>query len=123
MLPHGELNFVGSFLVAVISSVPSSSQSFRRFLPRRSHQQFIGLVAYAAAWRDAPVKELRACEAAADHCLSAVLERRLDEARCLRMTKGAKTHRKARSHRAWRRNAERMPRNRQRNRCRSTTQS
>jgi hypothetical protein len=62
------------------------------------------------SWRDALVKELRAYKATADHCLSVVLDRRRDEARCLRMMKGAKTHHKARAHRAWRRNAERMAR-------------
>ena len=72
---------------------------------------FQDLDAYAAAWRDALVKELRAYKAAADHCLSAVLDRRFDEARCLRRMKGAKTHHKVRAHRAWRRNAERMARN------------
>jgi hypothetical protein len=66
---------------------------------------------YAAAWRDALVKELRAYKAAVDHCLSAVLERRFDEARCLRIMKGAKTHHQVRARRAWRRNAERMARN------------
>jgi hypothetical protein len=68
------------------------------------------LDAYAAAWRDALVKELRAYKAAADHCFSVILARRRDEARFLKM-KGAKTHNKARTHRAWRRNAERMARN------------
>ena len=70
---------------------------------------FQGLDAYAAAWRDVLVKELRTYKAAADHCFGVVLERRRDEARFLRM-KGAKTHHKARAHRAWRRNAERMAR-------------
>ncbi len=70
--------------------------------------------ACAAAWRDALVKELRAYKAAVDHCLGAVLERRFDEARCFRLMRGAKTHHKARAHRAWRRNAERMARNRAR---------
>jgi hypothetical protein len=54
---------------------------------------FQDLDAYAAAWRDALVKELRAYKSAADHCFSAILERRRDEARFLRM-KGAKTHHK-----------------------------
>ena len=58
------------------------------------------LDAYAAALREA-----------LDHCLHVVLDRRSDEARCLRLMKGAKTHHKARTHRAWRRNAERMARN------------
>ena len=70
---------------------------------------FQDLDAYAAAWRDALVKELRAYKAAADNCFSAILERRRDEAHFLRMS-GAKTHNKARAHRAWRRNAERMAR-------------
>jgi hypothetical protein len=78
---------------------------------RPSALAFQNLDAYAAAWRDALVKELRAYKAAADHCLSVVLDRRRDEARFLRMMKGAKTHHKARAHRAWRRNAERMARN------------
>jgi hypothetical protein len=71
------------------------------------------LDAYAAAWRDALVKELRAYKATSDHCFSVVLQRRFDEARFLRLNggKAAKTHHKARAHRAWRRNAERMARN------------
>ena len=74
---------------------------------------FQDLDAYAAAWRDALVKELRAYKAAADHCFSVVLQRRFDEARFLRLNggKAAKKHPKARAHRAWRRNAERMHRN------------
>jgi hypothetical protein len=67
--------------------------------------------AYAAAWRDALVKELRAYKAAADHCFTVVLQRRFDEAHCYRLMKGAKTHHKVRAHRAWRRNAERMAHN------------
>jgi hypothetical protein len=72
---------------------------------------FQDLDAYAAAWRDALVKELRAYKATSDHCFSVVLERRRDEARCYRLMKCAKTHHKVRAHRAWRRNAERMARN------------
>ena len=70
------------------------------------------LDAYAAAWRDALVKELRAYKATSDHCFSVVLDRRRDEARFLRLNGGvaAKTRPKARAHRAWRRNAERMAR-------------
>jgi hypothetical protein len=66
--------------------------------------------AYAAAWRDALVKALRTYKAAADRCFSAVLDRRFDEARLLRLNGGvaAKTRHRARAHRAWRRNAERM---------------
>jgi hypothetical protein len=71
---------------------------------------FQDLDAYAAAWRDALVKELRAYKATSDHCFSVVLQRRFDEARCYRLMKGAKTHHKVRAHRAWRRNAERMAR-------------
>ena len=71
------------------------------------------LDAYAAAWRDAIVKELRAYKATADHLFSVVLGRCFDEARFLRWNggKAAKTHPKARALRAWRRNAERMQRN------------
>jgi hypothetical protein len=71
------------------------------------------LDAHAAAWRDALVKELRACKATSDLCFSVVLDRCFDEARFLRLNGGvaAKTHPKARAHRAWRRNAERMARN------------
>ena len=67
----------------------------------------------AAARRDALVKELRAYKAATDRCFSVVLDRRRDEARFLRLNGGvaAKTRPKARAHRAWRRNAERMARN------------
>jgi hypothetical protein len=72
--------------------------------------EYQDLDAYAAAWRDALVKELRAYKAAVDHCLSAVLERRFNESRSYRMMNGAKAHHKARAHRAWRRNAERMAR-------------
>ena len=79
--------------------------------PKALDSDFQNLDAYAAAWRDALVKELRAYKAIADHCLSVVLDRRRDEARFLRRMKGAKTHPKARAHRAWRRNAERMARN------------
>ncbi len=68
------------------------------------------LDAYAAAWRDALVKELRAYKATSDHLFSVVIGRCFDEARFLRLN-GTKTHHKARAHRAWRRNAERMARN------------
>jgi len=67
-----------------------------------------------AAWRDAIVKALRAYRATADHLFSVLLDRLRDEARFLRLNggkKAAKTHPKARAHRAWRRNAERMRRN------------
>jgi hypothetical protein len=70
--------------------------------------------AYVAAWRDAIVKALRAYRATADHLFSVLLDRLRDEARFLRRNggkKAAKTHPKARAHRAWRRNAERMRRN------------
>ena len=71
------------------------------------------LDAYAAAWRDALVKELRAYKVTADLCFSVVLGRCFDEARFLRLNggKAAKKHPKARALRAWRRNAERMQRN------------
>jgi hypothetical protein len=67
----------------------------------------------AAAWRDALVKALRAYRATSDHCFSVILDRRRNEARFLRLNGGvaAKTHPKARAHRAWRRNAQRMARN------------
>jgi hypothetical protein len=71
------------------------------------------LDAYAAAWRYTLVKELRAYKATSNHCFSVVIQRRFDEARFLRLNGGvaAKMHPKARAHRAWRRNAERMARN------------
>ena len=72
------------------------------------------LDAYVAAWRDAIVNALRAYRATADHLFSVLLDRLRDEARFLRLNggkKAAKTHPKARAHRAWRRNAERMERN------------
>jgi hypothetical protein len=71
------------------------------------------LDAYVAAWRDAIVKALRTYRATADHLFSVVLDRRRDEACFVRWNggKAAKTHPKARSLRAWRRNAERMQRN------------
>jgi hypothetical protein len=70
--------------------------------------------AYVAAWRDAIVKALRAYRATADHLFSVLLDRLRNEVRFLRRNggkKAAKTHPKARAHRAWRRNAERMRRN------------
>jgi hypothetical protein len=71
------------------------------------------LDAYVTAWRDAIVKALRAYRATSDHLFSVVLDRRRDEACLLRWNggKAAKKHPKARAHRAWRRNAERMQRN------------
>jgi hypothetical protein len=67
--------------------------------------EYQDLDAYAAAWRDAIVKELRAYKATADHLFSVVLGRCFDEARFLRWNggKAAKTHPKARALRAWRR--------------------
>jgi hypothetical protein len=75
--------------------------------------EYQDLDAYAAAWRDAIVKELCAYKATADHLFSVVLGRCFDEARFLRWNggKAAKKHPKARALRAWRRNAERMQRN------------
>jgi hypothetical protein len=69
--------------------------------------------AYVAAWRDAIVKALRAYRATADRLFSVVLDRRSGEHHFLRWNggKAAKKHPKARAHRAWRRNAERMERN------------
>ena len=70
--------------------------------------------AYVDAWRDAIVNALRAYRATADHLFSVLLDRLRNEARFLRLNggkKAAKTHPKARAHRAWRRNAERMRRN------------
>ena len=70
--------------------------------------------AYVAAWRDAIVNALRAYRATTDRLFSVLLDRLRDEARFLRLNGGkkvAKTHPKARAHRAWRRNAERMRRN------------
>jgi hypothetical protein len=71
------------------------------------------LDAYAAAWRNAIVKALRAYRATSDRVFSVVLDRRRDEACFLKLNGGvaAKTHPKARAHRAWQRNAERMQRN------------
>jgi hypothetical protein len=68
------------------------------------------LDAYVAAWRDAIVKALRAYRATSDHLFSVVLESRCDEACFLKLNGGraAQKHPKARAHRAWRRNAERM---------------
>jgi hypothetical protein len=79
--------------------------------PKASEYQ--ELDAYAAAWRDAIVKELRTYKATADHLFSIVLGRCFDETRFLRRNGGnaAKKHPKARALRAWRRNAERMQRN------------
>ena len=72
------------------------------------------LDAYVAAWRDAIVNALRAYRATTDRLFSVLLDRLRNEARFLRLNggkKAAKTHPKARAHRAWRRNAERMRRN------------
>jgi hypothetical protein len=72
------------------------------------------LDAYVAAWRDAIVNALRAYRATADRLFSVVIDRLRNEARFLSLNggkKAAKTHPKARAHRAWRRNAERMERN------------
>ena len=71
------------------------------------------LDAYVAAWRDAIVNALRAYRATADRLFSVVLDRRRDEQCFLKLNggKAAKKHPKARAHRAWRRNAERMQRN------------
>ena len=71
------------------------------------------LDAYAAAWRDALVKVLRAYKATSDRLFSVLLDRLRNEARFLRLNggKAAKKHPKSRAHRAWRRNAERMRRN------------
>ena len=68
--------------------------------------------AYVAAWRDAIVKALRAYRATSDRLFSVVLDRRRDEQCFLKLNggKAAKKHPKARAHRAWRRNAERMER-------------
>jgi hypothetical protein len=71
------------------------------------------LDAYVAAWCDAIVKALRAYRATSYHLFSVVLDRRRDEVCFLKLNgeKAAKKHPKARAHRAWRRNAERMQRN------------
>ena len=70
--------------------------------------------AYVAAWRDAIVNALRAYRATTDRIFSVLMDRRRNERYFLRLNggkKAAKTHPKARAHRAWRRNAERMRRN------------
>ena len=70
--------------------------------------------AYVAAWHDAIVNALRAYRATTDRLFSVLLDRLRDEARFLRLNGGKKaamTHPKARAHRAWRRNAERIRRN------------
>ena len=72
------------------------------------------LDAYVAAWRDAIVNALRAYRATTDRIFSVLMDRRRNERYFLRLNggkKAAKTHPKARAHRAWRRNAERMRRN------------
>ena len=76
--------------------------------------EYQDLDAYAAAWRDALVKSLRAHRAMVEYCLGEVLEHRVKESRCYRLMNGAKTHHRVRAHRAWRRNAERMVRKWQR---------
>jgi hypothetical protein len=79
--------------------------------PKASEYQ--ELDAYAAAWRDALVKELLAYRATADRLFGVIKDSICSEARFLRRNggKAAKKHLKARAHRAWRRNAERMQRN------------
>jgi hypothetical protein len=77
--------------------------------PKASEYQ--ELDAYAAAWRDAIVKELLAFRATADRLFGVIKDRICKEARFLRRNGGKKTHPKARALRAWRRNAERMQRN------------
>ena len=70
--------------------------------------------AYVDAWRDAIVNALRAYRATTDSIFSVLMDRRRNERYFLRLNggkKAAKTHPKARAHRAWRRNAERMRRN------------
>jgi hypothetical protein len=69
--------------------------------------------AYVTAWRDAIVNALRAYRATADRLFSVVLNRRSGEHHFPRWNggKAAKKYPKARAHRAWRRNAERMERN------------
>ena len=69
------------------------------------------LDAYVAAWRDAIVNALRAYRATTDRIFSVLMDRRRNERYFLRWNGGKKTHPKARAHRAWRRNAERMRRN------------
>ena len=80
-------------------------------LLRPKASEYKELYAYTAAWRGALVKELLAFRAMADHLFGVVLGRCFDEARFLRRNGGKKTHIKARAHRAWRLNAERMQRN------------
>ena len=73
--------------------------------------EYQALYAYTAAWRGALVKELLAFRATSDRLFSVVMDRRRNERYFLRLNggkKAAKTHPKARAHRAWRRNAERM---------------
>jgi hypothetical protein len=55
---------------------------------------FQDLDAYAAAWRDALVKELRAYKAAVQYCFSAILVRRRDEACFLVMNGGVAAKRR-----------------------------
>ena len=80
-------------------------------LLRPKASEYQELYAYTAAWRGALVKELLAFRAIVEDCLGEMFERRVKEARFLKLNggkKAAKTHPKARAHRAWRRNAERM---------------
>jgi hypothetical protein len=60
---------------------------------------FQDLDAYAAAWRDALVKELRAYKAAADHCFIAILALPQDEG-CQDASQGARAPRMAAQRRA-----------------------
>ena len=92
------------------------ARAYRRVSADISHgaRDYRDLDAYIAAWRDALVKALRAHRAMVEYCLGEMFERRVKEARFLKLNggkKAAKTHPKARAHRAWRRNAERMQRN------------
>jgi hypothetical protein len=66
---------------------PTAKNQFQRRTPtyiyyfRPNALAYQDLDAYAAAWRDALVKELCAYKATSDHCFSVVLQRRFDEAR------------------------------------------
>jgi hypothetical protein len=94
------------------------TRAYRRVCAELRHNacEYQDLDAYVAAWRDALAKALRAHRAMVEYCLGEMFERRVKEARFLKLNggKAAKTQLKARALRAWRRNAERMVRKWQR---------
>ena len=112
---NGRVRLVKDIARQYAASDREIARALRRISGRfpSSPLDYKDLDAYVAAWRDAIVNALRAYRATSDRLFSVVLDRRRDEQCFLKLNggKAAKTHPKARAHRAWRRNAERMQRN------------